>query len=138
MKHVIAFIRDGYRKYRELFWYLVIGGLTTVVDFVVYYLLSVITDWHYMIIYAIAWFAAVLFAFFPNRNLVFRDKGQKGVLRQFSEFTASRIATFVIGEAMMYFFVSICSFSDAIMKPITAVLTVILNYLFSKMLVFKK
>ena len=137
MKQLLAFLSKYYHKYREIFWYLVVGGLTTLVDFAVYYLLSVVTDLHYLVIYAIAWLAAVIFAFFPNRNLVFQDKGSKSLLCQFLEFTASRVATFLIGEAMMYFFVSICEFPDAIMKPITAVLTVVLNYVFSKMLVFK-
>lgn len=127
-----------YRKYREQFWYLVVGGLTTAVDFAVYYLLSAVTPWHYLVIYWIAWAAAVLFAFFPNRDLVFRSKGQGGILRQFGEFVSSRVATLLIGEGLLFLLVDICCLPDGWMKPVVSVLTVILNYVFSKLFVFRK
>ena len=132
-----AFMRDMYIRFREQFWYLVVGGLTTVVDFAVYYLLSAVTPLHYLVIYWISWAAAVLFAFFPNRSLVFRRSGREGILRQFGEFVSSRIATLIIGEALLFFLVSICHLPDAWMKPVVQVLIVILNYILSKLFVFK-
>lgn len=127
-----------YRKYREQFWYLVVGGLTTVVDFAVYYLLSAVTPWHYLVIYWIAWAAAVLFAFFPNRNLVFRSGGRGGILKQFREFVSTRVATLLIGEGLLYLLVDIVGLPDGWMKPVVQVLIVILNYVFSKLFVFRK
>ena len=134
----MSLLKTLYEKYREQFWYLVVGGMTTVVDFVVYYLLSALTPLHYLVIYWIAWAAAVLFAFFPNRNLVFRDTGNKGLLRQIGEFVSSRIATFLIGEGLMFLFVDICRLSDRWMKLAVTVLIVVLNYIFSKLFVFRK
>ncbi len=135
---MIALIKRLYIRYREQFWYLVVGGMTTVVDFVVYYLLSAVTPLHYLVIYWIAWAAAVLFAFFPNRNLVFGQTGREGILRQFGEFVSSRVATLLIGEGLLFFLVSICHLPDGWMKPIVAVLVVVLNYVFSKLFVFRK
>ena len=134
----LSLLKTLYDKYREQFWYLVVGGLTTLVDFAVYYLLSAVTPLHYLVIYWIAWAAAVLFAFFPNRSLVFRSQGKDGILRQFGEFVSSRIATFLIGEGLMFLLVDICHLSDKWMKLAVSVLIVVLNYIFSKLFVFRK
>lgn len=131
-------LKNLYVRYREQFWYLVVGGLTTVVDFAVYYLLSAATSLHYLVIYWIAWAAAVLFAFFPNRNLVFRQTGHAGIGRQFVEFVSSRVATLIIGEALFWLLVDLCRLPDGWMKPVVQVLIVILNYVFSKLFVFGK
>lgn len=130
--------RSLYQKYREQFWYLIVGGLTTVVDFAVYYLLAAVTPLHYMVIYWIAWAAAVLFAFFPNRALVFENHGKEGIPKQFVQFVSSRIATLVIGEVLLFLLVSVCRFDDAWMKPVVQVLIVVLNYVFSKLFVFNR
>lgn len=127
-----------YEKYREQFWYLLVGGMTTAVDFVVYYLLSALTPMHYMVCYWIAWAASVLFAFFPNRSLVFRSSGKKGILRQICEFISSRVLTLLIGEGLIFLLVSVCGLPDLWMKPVVQVLIVILNYVFSKLIVFRK
>lgn len=138
MKKLLELAYAMYRKYREQFWYLVIGVLTTLVDFVVYYVLEHLTPLHYLFRYWIAWAAAVLFAFFPNRNLVFRVEKKDGIFAQFGQFVSSRVATLVIGEVLMWLLVSVCHFSDAWMKPVVQVLIVILNYVFSKVFVFRK
>lgn len=127
-----------YRKYREMFWYLVVGVLTTAVDLAVYYLLGAYTSLHYSVIYWIGWAASVLFAFFPNRALVFQNHEKKGMLHQFWEFVSSRVATLIIGEVLLSLLVSICHFPDTLMKPVVQVLIVILNYFLSKLLVFRK
>ncbi|MBQ8578804.1 MAG: GtrA family protein [Clostridia bacterium] len=138
MKKLIEFALTMYAKYREQFWYLVVGVLTTVVDFVVYYVLSAVTPLHYMVIYWIAWAVSVLFAFFPNRSLVFQSTGNTGIFRQFTEFVSARIATLVIGEVLLFLLVSVCRFPDTVMKPVVQVLIVVLNYVFSKVFVFRK
>ena len=134
----VSFVKSMYTRFREQFWYLVVGGMTTAVDFVVYYLLSAVTALHYLVIYWIAWAVSVLFAFFPNRNLVFRNHGKTGIVRQFGEFVSSRVATLLIGEGLLFLLVGICHLPDGWMKPVVQVLIVILNYVFSKLFVFRQ
>lgn len=134
----IARLLSLYQRYREPFWYLIVGGLTTVVDFAVYYLLSAVTPLHYLVIYGIAWAASVVFAFFPNRSLVFRKTEKSGMFRQFAEFVTSRIATLLIGEGLLFLLVDLCRLPDGWMKPVVQVLIVILNYVFAKLFVFRK
>ena len=138
LESCISFVQSLYTRFREQFWYLVVGVLTTVVDFVVYYLLSAITPWHYLVIYWIAWAVSVLFAFFPNRSLVFRNTGNNGIWRQFGEFVSSRVATLLIGEGLLFLLVGVCHLPDGWMKPVVQVLIVILNYVFSKLFVFRQ
>jgi len=138
LESCFSFVKSMYTRFREQFGYLVIGVLTTVVDFVVYYLLSAITPWHYLVIYWIAWAVAVLFAFFPNRSLVFRNTGKNGILRQFGEFVSSRVATLLIGEGLLFLLVGVCHLPDGWMKPVVQVLIVVLNYVFSKLFVFRQ
>jgi len=135
---MIELIKHLYTRFREQFWYLVVGVLTTVVDFVVYYLLSAVTPLHYLVIYWIAWAVSVLFAFFPNRNLVFCNTGKEGIVRQFGEFVSSRVATLLIGEGLLFLLVGVCHLPDGWMKPVVQVLIVILNYVFSKLFVFRQ
>ncbi|MBQ7300762.1 MAG: GtrA family protein [Clostridia bacterium] len=135
---MIAWIQKMYLRFREQFWYLVVGGLTTVVDFVVYYLLSAVTPLNYMIIYGIAWAVSVVFAFFPNRSLVFCNTGTQGIGRQFVQFVSSRIATLLIGEGLLFVLVDLCHLPDGWMKPVVQVLIVVLNYVLSKLFVFRR
>ncbi len=138
MKALIAFVRHIFTKYREQILYLIVGVMTTVVNFAVYYLLSKICGLHYLFINWIAWAAAVIFAFFPNRSLVFRDTRKGKGFSQFFAFVSSRVATFLIEEGLLFFSVDILHFDDGIMKPVVSVVVVVLNYVFSKLFVFRR
>lgn len=137
MKRLWNLFLSLYTKYREQFWYLVVGGLTTLVNFAVYYILDSVCGLHYLFINWIAWAAAVIFAFFPNRSLVFQNK-EGNILGQFISFTSSRIATFLIEEGLLWLTVDILGGSEKIMKLVVSVIVVILNYVFSKVFVFRK
>ena len=62
------------KKLWEPLTYLIFGGLTTLVNLVVYFLFREIFDFHYMIANVISWAASVLFAFFTNKIWVFEAK----------------------------------------------------------------
>ena len=72
-------IVDLYKKYEEVIMYLVFGVLTTVVNFVVYFIAIHIlgdSDLSKTISNALAWFFSVLFAFFTNKIFVFKHKSE--------------------------------------------------------------
>ncbi len=137
MKRGVSSVVSVYRAYREQIWYLIVGVLTTAVDFAVYYLLSYWTAMHYLLIYWIAWTAAVLFAFPLNRTVVFQNR-ESGIFRLFVQFVSSRAATLLIGEGLLFLLVTVCGLSDTWMKPVVQALIVILNYVFSRLFVFRK
>lgn len=129
-------------KYREVISYLIVGGLTTIVSLEVYYLcvLSFLNPrvvWQLQAANIISWVAAVLFAYYANRNYVFKSK-QKTLLKEFIAFVLSRVGTLLMDMAIMFVTVSLCEMDDKIAKLIVQVVVTIGNYVFSKFLVFKK
>ena len=88
----------------------------------------------------IAWVAAVLFAYLTNRKWVFHSevKGTKGILKEISAFFGCRLATGVVDWLMMFLFVDCWHFNDVLIKIIANVVVIILNYIASKWLIFRK
>lgn len=130
-----------YKKYEELINYLIIGILTTIVSLATYYLLTLtILDatnkLHLQIANIISWIACVTFAYFTNRKYVFKVKNKSNI-KEVINFYLSRISTLVIDMIIMYIFVSILKYDNRIVKLITQILIIILNYILSKFIVFK-
>lgn len=135
-------IKELYIKYKEIINYLIIGGLTTVISLGTYYLLvCTILDPNNALELQIAnvssWIAAVIFAYFTNRIFVFESK-DNNKFKEFFKFIAARLVTLGLDMLFMYIFVTVLGFNDKIIKIIVQILVVILNYIFSKFMVFKK
>ena len=130
------FIKKLYKKYRELIIYGIFGVLATVVDFGSYLILTRLlnADEHFSNV------AAQIIAIFTNKFYVFGDKDCKAkhVLIQFLEFISLRIVTIIINSAMFSFMIEIFNLNDILTKTLVAVVVIILNYVFSKLIVFKK
>ena len=77
------------------------------------------------------------FAYFANRKVVFKSKN-KNIKNEASKFIEARVVTLFIDMSFMWLTVSILGFNDKIMKIISNILIVILNYIFSKLFVFIK
>lgn len=120
----------------ELIAYIIFGILTTVVDWIVYYILSGLGV-NYIINSIISWTVAVLFAFITNKLFVFDSKRLKNIFRELVLFVLSRLSTLVINLAGMYVLISLLKLNEFISKAILSILVVILNYIFSKLFIFK-
>jgi putative flippase GtrA len=138
-------------KFRELIIYVIVGGLTTVVDWVVFWLLDKVISpidlpdiieliTPNIIPYTIAWFAAVVFAYFANKLLVFRY-GKGNNAKTFVSFLISRILSLAIAIAFDVILTSemvgICM-NKYVVKLISSVVVVVFNYVVGKWIVFKK
>lgn len=134
-------------RYRELLLYLFFGGLTTVVDwsisFVLYAVWGDAIDHNVFVVHlanVLAWAAAVTFAFVTNRIWVFQSKkhGFLPVLGEFLSFAGGRVTTLLLQELIFLIFVDGLSVSEYVIKLVAAVVVVILNYVISKLFVFRK
>lgn len=130
------------KKYNEVIRYLIIGILTTLVSLSVYYVLVfTIFDPHkpldLQIVNIISWVISVTFAYFTNRKFVFKTT-HKITIYEAINFYTSRLSTLGIDMFLMYLLVTVCNFNDKIIKLIVQVIIIILNYLLSKFIVFKK
>ena len=132
-------IRDLWNQYRELILYLIFGGCTTLVNIVVYFVFSRL---HFgtELSTIFAWFFSVLFAYITNRIFVFqsRAKGIPAVLKETLSFFSCRLATGILDLAIMVAFVDYWHFNDLIIKILSNVIVIILNYIVSKLWIFRK
>lgn len=133
-------IKALFVKYYDIISYLFFGGLTTVVNYLVYlpcynhlHLSATVSN-------VIAWVVAVIFAYLTNKPFVFRshDWSMKTVLPEFGKFLGCRIGSGAAETLIILLTVDVLSWNGNIMKIITSVLVIILNYIGSKLFVFKK
>lgn len=129
-----------WERLKPVVLYLVFGVLTTIINVVSYWLLSELVGWSTLPSTAVAWFLAVLGAYVTNRKAVFDSSAVSfsEITSELIRFIISRIATGALDLALMYVFVDTLGFPGTLMKLMSNVLVVILNFIASKMVVFKK
>ena len=140
-KKLIEFIKEKYIKYKEIVNYLIVGVLTTVVSLGSYYvlvftILNPKDGIQLQIANIVSWILAVTFAYVTNRRFVFESKG-RNVVKEATKFYFARASTLLIDMFFMFLFVSIINMDDKIAKIIVQVVILVLNYIFSKVFVFK-
>ena len=126
-------------KYWDILSYLFFGGLTTLVNFLVYFPLL---NWLHLSATAsniIAWAVAVAFAYLTNKPFVFQshDWSWKIVGPELAKFVSCRIGSGLLETAAIFLTVDLLHWNGNLMKLLLAVVVVILNYIGSKLLVFK-
>ena len=127
-------------NFKQLILYGIFGVLTTVINIAAYWTVTRLFGMPVVTSTVIAWLAAVFFAYWSNRKFVFKSTNTS-VIAVFFEavyFFACRIATGVFDVAFMYVFADLLAFNDVIVKFVSNVIVVILNYVASKMFIFKE
>lgn len=139
-------IKELFIQFKEQISYLFFGVLTTVVNWVVYALFMLIPGVNVEVANAVAGIVAILFAYVTNRIFVFESvsKTKKEILLEFLRFMGGRAVTFVIevvGVPGLYYLgldQGLLGVEGAWAKIIVSVVVIVLNYVFSKLFVFKK
>lgn len=123
---------------REGAAYLFFGVLTTLVDYVISNALFYAAHMSSVPAQTVGWIAAVLFAFVTNKWWVFNSHtlAPATVWKEFVSFVLCRVATFLINLAALFVMVDLLGMEFFICKLIISVVVVILNYIFSKILIF--
>ena len=127
-------------KYWDILAYLVFGVLTTVVNYVVYLPCYNILGFSAVISNAVAWVVAVAFAYLTNKPFVFKsnDWSMKTVIPELTKFVGCRIGSGLAETLILLLAVDIMGWNGNLWKLLTNVLVVVLNYIGSKLLVFRK
>ena len=133
-------IKELYNKYKEILMYLIFGVLTTVVNIVSYFLLARILHIDTVVSTVIALILSILFAYITNKIFVFESKTNtaKELLKEIISFFGCRAFTGILDVAFMYITVDVFDLNDMIMKIISNIVVIIVNYVFSKLIIFKK
>ena len=134
------------KKHKEIVMYLLFGVLTTVVSLVSYALFVELLPLGITAASALSWVVAVSFAFVTNKLYVFESRSRevKTVLREALSFVAARIVSGVVEIFLpeLLFSVgldfSLFGVKGMLAKIIVNVIVIIMNYIFSKLLVFRK
>ena len=128
------------KKYWDIVSYLFFGVLTTLVNYAVYLPCYNLLGMSGTVSNVIAWVVAVAFAYLTNKPWVFKshDWSSKVVIPELAKFVACRIGSGVLETGIIFVFVDCLAFDGNVFKIVTSVLVVILNYIGSKLLVFRK
>ncbi len=130
-----------YQKFEEIINYLIVGVLTTIVSWLAYALCKLVINVDNAIMMQVAvlirWIAGVTFGYFTNRRFVFKSKNPN-MLREAADFTTSRIVTLFLDMFVMWILPSVFHMDDWIATFVSGVLVTIMNYIFSKFIVFRK
>lgn len=127
-------------KSKDMIFYIIFGLLTTGVNIVSYWVFAHIFSMKTMPSTLTAWTAAVMFAYLTNRKWVFHSKAQNvcAILREIFSFFLCRLLTGVVDWACMFLFVEWLHMNDVLIKIIANIIVIILNYVASKYVIFKK
>jgi putative flippase GtrA len=128
-----------FQKYKETILYLIFGVLTTLINIATYALCTRILGVNYYISNIIAWFVAVLFAYITNKFYVFESKSieYKYVIKEMLSFMSCRVLSGVIELVLMFVMLNLLLINDFIVKVITNIVVIIINFILSKLIVFK-
>lgn len=139
-------ILDLYKRYEEIINYLIVGVLTTIVSLATkWVLLFTVLDpkkaFELQIAVIISWVVAVTFAYVTNRIFVFKSKS-KNILKEIISFFGARVLTLFMEMIIMWFFVTLLKLNSdtwvLIWTMVVQIVVTVLNYVFSKLFVFKK
>lgn len=132
-------IRELIQKNRDILLYLVFGVLTTLVNYIVYFPCCYV-GLPASVSNILAWVVSVLFAYLTNKPFVFRsrDWSMKTVVPEAVKFFGCRIGSGALESAILFVTVDLLHWNSVIWKIFTSVLVVVLNYVGSKLLVFRK
>ena len=127
-------------KYQDIISYLFFGVLTTVVNYLVYLPCYNLLGISASVSNVIAWVFAVAFAYLTNKPFVFKshDWSKQTVIPELAKFIGSRLFSGALETAIIFVTVDVLAWNGNVMKLVTSVLVVIVNYVASKLVVFKK
>ena len=128
------------KKYWDVIPYLFFGVCTTIVNVVTYWICARSLSLGTMTSTIIAWILAVLFAYVTNRKWVFHSKihGVKAIGWEIAFFFGCRLATGIVDWICMFVFVELLNVNDVVVKVAANILVIVLNYVASKLIVFKE
>ena len=128
-----------YKRHKQVLLYLFFGAVTTVISIGVFSLLNIALGVNEHIANLTSWVLAVLVAFLTNRTMVFETETNSAgaFLAQMIKFYAGRVATLLVEELIIFVFITTLKFDSFTVKLVAQIIIIILNYVISKLFVFK-
>ena len=136
----MAKARALFMKHRGLILYVLVGALTTLVNMAAYWLCFNMLGIPNVSATVTAWILAVSFAFITNKVWVFESRSFDGktLWREIPAFFGARLLTGLLDVGIMYAAVDMLGWNALVWKLISNVIVIVLNYVASKLVIFKK
>ena len=133
-------IKTLVKKYQDVLLYIFFGICTTLVNIFSYWLCAHVVRIAVLPSAIIAWFVAVLFAYFTNRKWVFHSEAttKEEIVKEAVSFYVCRLTTGFVDWALMYVFVDVMHLNDIVIKTVANIVVIVLNFIASKLIIFKK
>ncbi|WP_294578632.1 GtrA family protein [uncultured Thomasclavelia sp.] len=122
------------KELTELISYIFVGGCTTLVNFIVYFLLISYLGTSWLVANVISWVAAVMFAYFANKQFVFKSHNDS--IQEAYQFFILRLLTLVVESSLLFIFIQLCGVNEMVSKVVVSVITVVSNYGLCKFKIF--
>ena len=137
---ILRIFNPFYKKYKEMLLYLFFGGLSFIVSIATYACFNVGMGINELIANIFSWIITVMFAFLTNRVWVFQSPTDsvQAFIKQMFVFYSGRVITLVVEEAILLVFITWLGFNSMLIKVIAQVIVIVLNYVISKLVVFKE
>lgn len=129
-----------WEKHKELILYVFFGGCTTLINIVSYFACRQVLHMPVVPADVLAWLVSVIFAYVTNKLFVFESKSWRLrlVLKEGAEFLAARVFSLGVDVVMLYITVTILDWWELPMKVLANVVVIVINYIFSKWIIFRK
>lgn len=133
-------LRSLYQKHRDVIPYLFFGICTTLVNIATYWIMAYPLNCNTIFSTIVSWIVSVLFAYITNRKWVFNSVscGIKAISKEILSFFSCRLATGFVDLGCMWLFVDVLGLNDVFIKILSNILVIILNYIASKLFIFRK
>ncbi|RRK09428.1 GtrA family protein [Lactiplantibacillus garii] len=130
-------LQQLWQRYKSVLAYLFFGGLTTVVNYLVFWIFNLFCS--YLIANTVAWLLSVLFAYITNKLWVFEAKTPtwRARLKEAGSFFGFRLLSYFVDQGIMIVGISFLHGNALIVKLIDQILIVVMNWFFSKLFIFK-
>ncbi|MBE5822959.1 MAG: GtrA family protein [Butyrivibrio sp.] len=137
---VLNIFEPFYTKHKEGLMYLFFGGLTFFLSLFLFWFMDSVMHINEVINNSIDWVICVAFQFFTNRTWVFDGKvdNTKDFLKQAGSFTAGRLFTLVVEDVLIFIFITLLAWPKMPVKLGATFVVIVLNYVISKLIVFRK
>jgi len=129
-----------WEKHKELILYVFFGGCTTLINIVSYFACRQVLHMPVVPADVLAWLVSVIFAYVTNKLFVFESKSWRLrlVLKEGAEFLAARVFSLGVDVVMLYVTVTILGWWELPMKVLANIVVIVINYIFSKWIIFRK
>ncbi|MCC0703067.1 GtrA family protein [Clostridioides sp. ES-S-0049-02] len=126
------------KRHLETILYLFFGALTVLINIIAYLFFTRIINFTFLVSNSLAWSIAVLFSYITNKFFVFKSEKTEifFLLKEFVSFLSCRLFSGFIEILLMYLMIDLLFLNDILVKVITNIIVIILNFIFSKIVVF--